>query len=155
VQAESRAPKGLDLPAQESRPSDQWLEDADGDADRFRKLEIYLRGFSTAMQDVGQRYGHLHQAITDENLPLAKYHWDKIRDAINVGLMKRPGRTSNAEAIFLDVAWPAMAEVLDSSDIVAVRAGFEKARKACVACHVAEGVHFLNDQPLFRDLRFE
>ncbi len=31
-----------------------------------------------------------------------RHHWTKLRDVLNVALMKRPNRTPNAEAMFLD-----------------------------------------------------
>ena len=92
-----RAPKGIKVPPQQKPVSNAWLRDADSDADRFRKLEIYLRGFDQPMLEVGQRYLALYEAIKDRNWGLADYHWDKVKLAINGGLIKRPGRTANAE----------------------------------------------------------
>ncbi len=155
AQAEPRAPAGIDLPEQQAPPSNQWLQDADTDADRFRKLETYLGGFSSAMLEVGKRYRHFHQAIADDNLELAAYQWEKIGGAIKVGLMKRPARTANAEALFLDEVWPAMEASLEEGVVETVRTRFGVVREACMTCHAAEGVPFVNDQPLFRELVFE
>jgi hypothetical protein len=150
-----RAPKALELPPQNKPPSNRWLQDADSDADRFKKLEIYLRGFDQPMWEVGERFRRVYQAIRDRNLALADYHWQKIALTINTGLMKRPSRTQSAEAFFLDVPWKAMSDAIQSKSIERVEQAFMEARQACMACHVAEKVPFMNEQPLFRELTFE
>lgn len=127
-----------------------WLTGAD-DKTRAARLELYLGGFSTAMQDTGLRFAHVKQAIADENWELARYHWSKIATAIENGLMKRPARRANAEAIFLKRAWEPLDQALAEKKGEAVQAAFQKAREACMACHAAEKVPFMNDQPLFRN----
>ncbi|MBI5721311.1 MAG: cytochrome c [Burkholderiales bacterium] len=144
------APKGIKLPPQTKPPSNRWLEDADSDADRFRKLEIYLRGFDQPMLEVGQRYLALYDAIKDRNWGLADYQWDKVKLTINGGLMKRPARTRNAESIFLDVAWPAMDKAIKSKDEARIREQFGAVRETCMECHEKEKVPFMNESPLFR-----
>lgn len=127
-----------------------WLSDADPDT-RYERLEYYLGGFSSAMQETGDRYRHVEQAIYDGNYKLADYHWDKIKGAIERGTMKRPARRENAEAMFLDNAWGVLAEALQDPEEHDVRGAFLQAKGACIACHAAEEVPFMNDQPLFRD----
>lgn len=130
--------------------SRKWLSDADEDT-RYERLEYYLGGFSSAMWETGERYQRAEQAIYDENYDLAYYHWDKIKGAIERGAMKRPDRRDNAERMFLDSAWKTLAEALQAPDEHDVRGAFTQAKAACMACHGAEGVPFMNDQPLFRD----
>ena len=149
-----RAPKGLKLPSQKKPPSNRWLEDADTDADRFRKIEIFARGFDHPMQEVGERYKSAYHAIWDRNWELADYHWDKIKVAINVGLMKRPMRTQNAEGMFLDGPWKQMDEAIKSRDYERMQSQFMVTRQVCMACHTAEKVPFMNNQPVFKELVF-
>ncbi len=150
-----RAPKGIKLPEQNAPVSNNWLQDADSDADRFKKLEIYLRGFDQPMMEVGERYQRTYDAIKDKNWELADYQWDKIKLAINTGLMKRPKRTQNAEGMFLDGVWKQMDEAIKSKDYGRMQQQFMVVRQTCMACHVAEKVPFMNDQPLFRELKFK
>lgn len=150
----ARAPKGLKLPSQKKPPSNRWLEDADTDADRFRKIEIFARGFDHTMQEVGERYKGVYNAIWDRNWELVDYHWDKIRVAINVGLMKRPMRTHNSEGMFLDGPWKQMDEAIKSKDYDRMQRQFMATRQVCMACHAAERVPFMNDQPVFKELVF-
>lgn len=117
-------------------------------------LEGYLGGFSSAMAEVGRRYSSVHQAIEDENWALADYHWQKIASAIRGGYLKRPARQGNADSLFLEPAWPLLHEALEGQNPDTIRDAFMQARTACMACHVAERVPFMNDQPLFRDLLF-
>ena len=131
-----------------SAVADDWLVDADQDT-RAERLSSYLGGFSAAMWEVGHRYEHLLQAIGDDNFELAEYHWDKIGGAIRGGYMKRPGRQANADALFLDAIWSIYLETLKSGDGEKIRAQLPQARDACMACHVAEDVEFMNDQPMF------
>ena len=110
VPATGQAPKGIkQLPPQQKPASNNWLLDADNDTDRFKKLQIYLRGFDQPMQEVGQRYLAFYEAIKERNWGLADYHWDKIKVAINGGLMKRP-----ASAVWNRRAAPGKPNVLMS-----------------------------------------
>ena len=149
AQAENRLPTALDL--QQSKPaSKNWLRDADSDAERFRRIEINERGFAQAMADVGSRFGEFHHAVSVGGYALALYQWERIADAINAGLMRRPGRTRNAEGMFLNGPWKQMHTALSSGDRTRIATEFENARQACMACHVAEGKPFLNDGSVFR-----
>lgn len=102
------------------------------------------------MWEVGERYGHVEQALRDRNWLLAAYHWEKIRVTIEGGLMKRPKRRANAEAIFLGEPWDDLRNALERQDEQAIAPAFARAKGACMACHAAEQVPFINDQPLFR-----
>lgn len=133
-----------------SESSKHWLLDAGSDEERFRRLEEYLGGFSQVMREVGFRYRYTYLAITDGNHELAEYHWDKIGSAIIKGYLKRPARRENAEQ-FLNGEWQALNASLKSGDANRIRADFKRARKACMECHKAEDVGFLNEQGLFRD----
>ncbi|TVS09495.1 MAG: hypothetical protein EA417_20295 [Gammaproteobacteria bacterium] len=133
--------------------SDGWLGRFEDDAERFRALEGYLGGFSSAMWEVGERYRHLHQALEDDNLPLASYHFEKIGDAIRNGYRKRPARQANSDALFMDAVFEPAGAAFAEGDQAAAWQAFEQVRAACIACHVAEDVTFMNDQPMLRDLR--
>lgn len=126
--------------------------DAKDDAERFALLQRYLRGFDQPMWEVGERYGRVHEALSRGNHELALYHWNKIKTTIENGYLKRPKRQENADALFLNAAWSDARDAFASKDPVAAWTGFEQARAACQACHVAEEVPFMNGQPLF-DLR--
>lgn len=127
-----------------------WLAGAPDEATRVERLERYLRGFDQPMWEVGERYRHVEQALRDENWALAQYHWDKIRTTIEGGLMKRPARRANAERLFLGAPWEALDAALASRQPDHIGPAFARAKGACMACHAAEGVAFMNDQPLFR-----
>ncbi|MCC5887007.1 MAG: hypothetical protein JJT88_11295 [Gammaproteobacteria bacterium] len=145
-------PPAVEAPTREAI-SEGWLGSLDSHGDRFRALEGYLGGFSSAMWEVGERYRHVHQALLDDNRELAEYHWAKIGDAIRNGYRKRPARQANADALFLDTVFAPVAESLASGEARERWAAFEQGRAACVACHAAEDVAFMNDQPMLRDLR--
>jgi hypothetical protein len=103
------------------------------------------------MWQIGYRYQQVYQAIVDENWALGLHHWGKLRDVLNVALMKRPKRTPNAEALFLDSAWQQLEDALTSGEAGDIRETFLVERETCMACHVAEQMAFLNDTPIFRD----
>lgn len=138
------------IAAAEPKATNNWLLDAENDEERFKRVEQMFAGFSGAMAEVGDRYQHTHDAIKDGNYALASYHWDKLRGAIELGYLRRPGRAANAKGLFLETAWPELKEQLTSDDSQAIQQRFQQARSACLACHVAEEVPFMNDQPLFR-----
>lgn len=141
--AESRHPADLRL-EQQKPPSKSWLRDADSDAERFRRIEINERGFSQAMMEVGIRFLEVHEAVSHQEYELAAYYWEKIQDVINTGLMRRPDRTRNAEGMFLTGPWKKVHEALQSGDRARIQETLTDARQACIACHVAEGVAYMN-----------
>ncbi|WP_271271030.1 hypothetical protein [Aliamphritea hakodatensis] len=126
-----------------------WVSGAPDQLTKDKRLEKYLRGFDQPMWEVGERYDRMEQALIDENYELAQYHWKKIRITLENGLMKRPGRRANAEAILLNRTWSEVRDALATEDPAIVKAGFQKAKNACMACHAAERVAYMNDQPLF------
>ncbi|MFN3623252.1 MAG: hypothetical protein ACK4TP_04245 [Hyphomicrobium sp.] len=130
-------------------PND-WLLNAPDDRARFELLQRYLRGFDQPMWEVGERFQSIYDAIGDENYELAAYHWEKIRATIVNGYMKRPKRKPNAEALFVNGAYEPVLEGLRSNDRVKAWDAFALAHRTCQACHQAEGVAFINNQPLFR-----
>lgn len=129
--------------------SNDWLLDVDSDQARFERLQGYLGGFSSAMWETGYRYERVREAVEDESYDLARYHWGKIRSAIRNGYMKRPGRQENAEALFLDTAWPELDKALAEGNGERLNNTLSNARGACMACHEAEGVGFMNDMRMF------
>lgn len=135
---------------QPPKTSDNWLLDAKDDTERFRRIQQMFGGFSMSMQLVGERYDRTFDAVTDGNFDLAAYHWKKIRETIELGYLRRPAREANASAVFLKGPWVSVSEALASKDRVKAKEQFLLARSACMACHVAEKVAFMNDQPKFR-----
>ena len=133
-----------------AKTSDNWLLDARDDTERFQRIQQMFGGFSMAMQIVGERYDRTYDAIADGNFDLANYHWGKIKETIELGTLRRPARAANAEALFLKGPWGAMSAAQAAKDKNKAREQFLAARSACMACHVAEKVPFMNDQPRFR-----
>jgi len=151
--AEPRLPQGIRglEEGQAAPPSANWLLDAKDDRERFRRIQIYAGGTHEQMWQIGYRYEQVYQAILDENWELGLHHWGKLRDVLNVALMKRPNRTPNAEALFLDSIWEQLRNALQSGEAASIREAFLMERETCMACHVAEQMPFLNDTPVFRD----
>jgi len=136
---------------QDKPPSNNWLLDARTDEERFRRLQVYSGGTDQQMWQMGYRYEQVYRAIVDQNWQLGTYHWGKLRDVFNVALMKRPNRTPNAEARFLNQEWRLLDDTLKAGDVAAAQKAFVAERQACIACHVAEGMGFLNETPIFRN----
>jgi hypothetical protein len=146
-----RFPKAYkELEKQTKPPSSNWLLDANDDIERFRRLQVVLGGTDIPMMEVGYRYEQLYEAILKNNWNMGIYHWEKLRDRMNTAAMKRPVRTQNLEDMFLESGvWKAMHDALTSGNADKVRAQFLTVRQTCMACHVAEKVSFLNDNPVF------
>lgn len=127
-----------------------WLTDAPDDAARWKRIERYVGGFSTAMAVVGERYTSVQSALKAENWELARYHWRYLKRATEQGILRRPKRAPNANTMFLDTAWPAFDEALKTGDRTRILSAYQDATAACQACHVAEGKAFMNNQPMFQ-----
>ena len=105
------------------------------------------------MWEVGERYEKLYAALLRGNFELASYHWAKIKLTIENGILKRPARRASAETFLLTgTTWASVDEALRSGDPAKAWKGFEAARASCIACHEAERVGYMNDQPMFSDL---
>jgi secreted Zn-dependent insulinase-like peptidase len=134
-EADSRAPEG-------------WLLSAPNDMERFRRLQQQLGGFDQTMWEVGQRFERMHEALQRRNFQLAEYHWEKIGKTIRNGIVRRPNRAANAEAMLLGANFKSIGAEFAKHDYDAAAAAFERARDVCVACHHAEKVAWVNDQRL-------
>lgn len=143
----------LGPPAARAQPAPEpnnWLLNAPDDTTRFRLLQGQASGFHVSMQIVGQRYQALYDAVADGNFDLAAYQWEKIRETIVAGYQRRPRRQANADKEFVQKVYDPVLAAFRSRDPSRARAAFGEARAACMACHEAERVAFMNDQPLFR-----
>lgn len=126
-----------------------WLHNAPSEVERINLLQRYLRGFDQPMLEVGERYRMIHDALKRDNPELARYHWDKIKVTIQNGYMKRPARKANADALFLDAVWTQVDTAFAGKDSKTAWLGFDTARSACMGCHAAEKVPYINNQSLF------
>jgi hypothetical protein len=149
IAAQQPAPAATAAPAAVN--VNDWLLNAPTDTDRFKKLQTFLRGFDQPMWEVGERYMRVYDALADGNYELATYHWEKIRSTITTGYMKRPKRQPNADAMFVNNIYEPVLAAIKSGDQKKAWDGFDLARSACMACHEAEKVGFMNDQPVFRN----
>jgi cytochrome c553 len=138
--------------AERQARSKRWITEAANEGERFQRIETYLRGFDQPMWEVGERYEKLYAALVRGNFELASYHWAKIKLTIENGTMKRPARRASADEFLLIGRWGSVNEALGSGDRATAWRGFETARASCMQCHEAEGVGYMNDQPMFTDL---
>ena len=147
-----RFPKAYkDLAKQTKSPSNNWLLDANDDAERFRRLQVVAGGTDIPMWEIAHRYEELYVAIQRSNWEMGVYHWEKLQDRLNTSAMKRPARTQNIEGMFMDNGvWKSMHDALTSRDPGKMRQQFQVVRQACMACHTAEKLGFLNDSSVFK-----
>jgi len=147
-----RYPKAYkDLEKQTKPPSNNWLLDANDDTERFRRLQVVAGGTDIPMWEIAHRYEELYVAIQNNNWEMGVYHWEKVQDRMNTAGMKRPARTQNIEGMFFDNGvWKSMHDALTSRDPGRMRTQFQAVRQACMACHLAEKVGFLNDSSVFK-----
>src|SRR5687767_3431716 len=78
-------------------------ENAQGDwikgtgTEQIKTIENQFRGFDNAMVETDYRYQELYWAGQDQNWAYADYQIDKIKIAIDNGLVRRPKRAKSAE----------------------------------------------------------
>lgn len=131
---------------EENPPSgrDGWLKGTP-----HEKLDVVakqLRGFDMAMVETGYRYQELYWGGTDGNWEYAAYQVEKIKQAIEYGLERRPKRATSAEH-FIQEALPKMEKLVKEKDSVGFLAGYELLTKECNACHKEEKVPFFTVKP--------
>lgn len=146
----SYPPRALGLAVQRAPPSDSWLLAADGDRERFRRIEVALRGLDVHMVEIGARFGVMHDAIGRGNLQMASLEADKTIESARIAMLKRPGFSGDAGLKYMGAAqWTALTRALQSGDAAGSQAAFLAVRQSCMACHSARGMGFLNDSALF------
>lgn len=133
----------LPLFGAEYSTTSNWLCDLNSTSVQMNAVQKQLRGFDTAMMEVGYRYDATKKAIDKGNYPLAQYHWEKIKTAMDNGIIRRPARKESAEAFFLHSLHPAFAEILRSRDSQKIRSTLSTVQSACNACHVDQKVGFI------------
>jgi len=95
------------------------------------------------MVEVGYRFNSFYFAIKDKNYNLANYQWDKIKKTIENGIQRRPKRTDNSKAMFLDTQYKKMKKALNEKNEKNIFKEYEKTKQVCNACHSAENVPFI------------
>ena len=139
-----------ELAKQTKPPSRNWLRDANDDAERLRRIELWAGAGDLEMQDIAHRLEELHSAIQKDSWDMGIYQLEKIRGRMIVAAIKRPVRTQNMEAMFLENGvYQAMHDALTTKNGQRARAEFNRAREACMACHVAEKLAFINGSAVF------
>jgi hypothetical protein len=142
-----------ELAKQTKPPSRNWLRDANDDAERFRRIELWAGAGDQEMHEIAARLRELSAALQRESWDMAVFQLEKIRGRMVVAMTKRPVRTQNMEALFFDSgAYSDLHEALVAKDTPRARAGYTRVRAACMACHAAEKVAFINESAVFREL---
>jgi hypothetical protein len=143
-------PRAFGLAAQRKPPSDSWLLDADSDRERFRRIEVALRGLDIHMLEIGVRFGVMHDAIGRGNLPLATLEAEKSIESARIAMLKRPGFGGDEGLKYMGAAqWTALLDSLRSGDVARSQTAFLQVRQSCMACHASRDMGFLNDSALF------
>lgn len=143
-------PRALGLTAQRRPPSDSWLLDADSDSERFRRIEVAMRGLDIHMAEIGVRFDVMHDAIERGNLRLASLEAEKSIETARIAMLKRPGLTGDQGLKYMGAPqWTELMAALESGDQARSRAAFAEVRQTCMSCHAARGMGFINDSRLF------
>jgi hypothetical protein len=143
-------PRAFGLAAQRKPPSDSWLLDADSDRERFRRVEVALRGLDVHMAEIGVRFGVMHDAIERGNLPLAALEADKTIESARIAMLKRPGFGGDEGLKYMGAPqWTLLKTSLESGDAARAQTAFLGVRQSCMACHAARGMAFINNSRLF------
>lgn len=120
-----------------------WLLETNTTQAKFKAIQKQFRGFDLSMVEVGYRFNSFYFAIQDKNYDLAQYQWDKIKKAIENGIIRRPKRALNARAMFLDTQYQDMSSALKKKDAKAVAKEYISTKNLCNSCHMAEKVPFI------------
>ncbi|MEW6364296.1 MAG: hypothetical protein AB1714_06610 [Acidobacteriota bacterium] len=137
--------------ASQSRPfSDSWLLDAESDWDRFRRLEVMLRGVDIHMLEIGFRFDRLHDAIERGEMELAQYEMEKIVQAASFAILLQPGWQEGKGIEYLGRSdWMALKAAVLARNQEAAKTSYLDVRQACMSCHTLKQMEFLNRQQLF------
>ena len=142
-----------ELSKQVKPPSRNWLRDANDDSERFRRIELWAAAGDQEMHEIAARMRELHAAIQRAGWDMAIFQLEKIKGRLIVAGIKRPTRTKNMEALFFDSGvYQGLHEALTEKNAEAARGAFSRLRAACMACHAAERISFINESAVFREI---
>ncbi|MDD2906483.1 MAG: hypothetical protein WBK95_11495 [Sulfurimonas sp.] len=120
-----------------------WLMQVDTDDEKFRAIQNQLRGFDTAMVEVGYRYDAMKQALKVKNYELAIYHLEKIKVSIENGYIRRPARKEASQNFFLNASYKEFQYALTQKNTAQIADKFNDVRNSCNACHADQKVEFI------------
>lgn len=129
LQACSQAPQG----------QGEWITGTE--SEKIAAVERQFRGFDMAMVETGYRYQELYWAGQDQNWEYAEYQVNKIKLAIENGLVRRPRRAASAES-FLNQTLPDMRAAVESRDSLSFDRQFRILTVNCNNCHAMNRVPF-------------
>lgn len=133
---------GLHLVNAQAPQPGGWLSALPTDK-QIEAIDRQLRGFDTAMLEVGYRYTEMYFGAMEGNWDYALYTGEKIAWALENGFERRPNRRANGEAIFLKGAYPPVIDAIKKKDVALFKQRVDALRAACNACHAAEKVPFI------------
>lgn len=113
----------------------QWIKGSE--QEKMKTIENQFRGFDKTMVEVGYRYQELYWAGQDENWEYADYQLKKIKQAIKLGLQRRPKRAASAEN-FLGYVIPEVRKSIKEKNKEIFNENFKMMRTNCISCHAAE-----------------
>ena len=116
-----------------------WIKGTE--EEKIKIIEKQFRGFDNAMVETDYRYQELYWAGHDENWEYAEYQLDKIKLAIENGLVRRPKRAQSAEH-FLTNVLPEMKKSVKSKDTALFNQSFQVLTAHCNICHGMEKLLF-------------
>lgn len=134
---------GVGLFAGSYSTKSDWLMGIEDTNQKFEAIQKQLRGFDVAMVEVGYRYEETQKAVAADNYPLALYHWEKIKVAIENGYTRRPARKEASETIFLNTVWVDVKKAFESQKKEEATQGLKHATISCNACHESQKVGFI------------
>jgi hypothetical protein len=117
----------------------EWIKGTE--EEKIKIIEKQFRGFDNTMVETGYRFQELYWAGHDENWEYANYQLEKIKAAIEIGLVRRPKRAKSAE-YFLTYTLPEMKKELEKKDPESFNKNFNNLTISCNNCHAMEKVSF-------------
>ena len=143
-------PRSQGLASQTKPFSDSWLLDAESDWDRFRRIEVLLRGADIHMLEIGLRFDRVHDAIQRGDMELAHYEMDKIVQAATFAILMQPGWQEGKGLDYLGRAeWLALSSAVNAKDQESAKRSYLGVRRVCMGCHTLKQMEFLNRQEVF------
>lgn len=125
----------------------QKVENAQGEwimgteQEKLELIEKQFRGFDNTMVETGYRYQELYWAGQDQNWEYANYQLEKIKLAIENGLIRRPKRAKSAEHFLTNII-PEMQNAINAKDTVVFNQSFNVFTNNCNNCHAMEKVPY-------------
>ena len=121
--------------------SGNWIQG--NEKEKLLMIEDQFSGIHKTMMEIQYRFQELYWAGQDENWEYADHQIEEMKEALELGFIRRPERASSGK-VFQENSFPFIEKAIASKDKDKFLKDFEIFKAGCNNCHSMEKVPFIS-----------